>query len=250
MHPVRRPAHAAEVSSVRRISMLALLLLAACGPDMAAIDAANERAEAAASRAETAAAEAQLAADGAFKSCYRTNRILIRTERSLADTKDYIDRFGMWEELRKHPPLPDPGAPKPGTMLPDGSIAATPLEALTVSPHAYDNSPATNPRDREDDDHANTLLSCYSGLGRLPNYTGAFAGGDGVTTKDGRYAEFIFIQIDDTDPKNGAATLAEARAVAPRYIGDVPVKVVGESEWQVELLPGVYPTSANPETSK
>jgi hypothetical protein len=235
--------------NLRWIAALALLVIG-CGPDMQVIDAANQGAEAAASRAEAAASAAETSADKAFQSCYRTNRILIRTEASLANTKDYIDRFGYWEKLRKHPPRPEPGAPRPGTVLPDGSIAATPLEALTVSPHAYDNSPATDPRDRDDDDHANALLSCYSGLGRLPNYSGAFVEGDGVTNKDGRYAEFIFIQIDDTDPKNGAATLAEARAAAPRYIGDVPVKVVGESQWQVELLPGVYPTRAKPEASK
>jgi hypothetical protein len=199
---------------------------------MKAIHAASVRAEAAASRAEVAAATAEAAAGGAFKSCYRTNRTLIETARSLSNTKDYIDRFAMWEKIRKLPQHRDPREPKPGTILPDGSMAATFLQALAVSPHAYDHSPAEDPRDREDDDHATAVMNCHPELRNLPMFMGAVVGADwtgGTKTKDGRDASVIMVEIDDTDPHKGAATLAKAHADAPAVLEDVPVSVYGVS---------------------
>ena len=62
-------------------------------------------------------------------------------------------------------------------------------------------------------------------------------------TTDGRDITVILVSIDDTDPKTGAATLKKAQAIAPAFVGDVQVEVMGHFEavatpgaW---LLPGV-----------
>ncbi len=228
---------------LRHVVALALVLSTACGPDMKAIDAANERAEAAAFRAETAASVAEAASAGTYNSCYRSNRTVISVEQSVNEVTEYIGRFEAWEILRKMPQHREPSAPKPGTILPDGSIAATLLEALTVSPRAYDASKITDPRDREDDEHATAVMACHPELDSLPGFVGKSVGSDFIgntKTKDGREATIIFITIDDTDKKNGAAILKHARETAPAMIDDVPVRVMGipvlEPE-NVRLLP-------------
>jgi len=217
---------------LRHAASFALVLLTACGPDMKAINAASARAEAAATRAERAAAVAEADATSTFQSCYRINRTVIKIRESADRAKDYVDRFAMWETLRKPPQHPDSSAPKPGTKLSDGSVAATLLDALAVPPDAYDESKVTDPRDREDDDHAEALMNCHPELRNLPMFMGAVVGADCITgtkTKDGREPSVIMVEIDDTDPHQGAANLAKARAEAPAVLEDVPVSVYGLS---------------------
>jgi hypothetical protein len=228
--------------NLRHLAALALLLLAACGPDIAAINAANARAEAAVFRAEWAAGSAEAAATLALDSCYRVNRKVIRAEEAAEAAKDYIDGFAIWETLRKRPPeRREPGTPKPGTVLPDGSIAATFLDSLAAPPDSWKESDTLDPRDREDDDHAEAVMNCHPELDSLPGFVGKTVSGDLIgqaKTKDGRDITVILVSIDDNDPKTGAATLKKAQAVAPAFVDGVQVEVMGHFE-AVEA-PGVW----------
>ena len=221
---------------------LTLVMLAACGPDVAAIRRANDRAEAAAGRAELAAGSAEAAANLSFDSCYRINRKVIRTEESVQEVKGYIDDFAMSDVLRRKPPeRREPSMPKPGTILPDGSIAATLLDSLAAPPSSWKESDTLDPRDREDDDHATAVMNCHPELGSLPGFAGKTISNDltgQAKTKDGRDVTVILVSIDDNVPKTGAATLKKAQAMAPAFVGDVPVEVMGHFE--AVLAPGVY----------
>ena len=203
---------------------------------MAAINRANERAEAAARRAEVAANAADAEADLAFDSCYQINRKVIRVEESVGRVKEYVDNFGIWETARKLPPEPrDPSLPKPGTRLPDGSIAATFLDSLAASPNAWKESDTLDPRDREDNDHATAVMRCHPELDSIPGFASKCISGDLIgdaKTKDGRDLTVILIWINDTDLKSGAATLKKAQAMAPAFVGDVRVEVVGSGSFE------------------
>ena len=198
---------------------------------MAAINAANDRAETAAGRADLAAGSAEAAANLSFDSCYRINRKVIRAEESVQEAKGYIDDFAMWDVLRRKPPeRREPGMPKPGTILPDGSMAASLLDSLAAPPSSWKESDTLDPRDREDDDHATAVMNCHPELDSLPGFAGKTIGGDPngqAKTKDGRDITVIWITIDDTDPKNGAATLKRAQAMAPAFVDGVQVEVTG-----------------------
>ena len=111
-----------------------------------------------------------------------------------------------------------------------GSIAATLLDSLAAPPSSWKESDTLDPRDREDDDHATAVMICHPELDSLPGFVGKTIGGDltgQAKTKDGRDITVIWITIDDTDPRNGAATLKKAQAMAPAFVRDVPVEVMG-----------------------
>jgi hypothetical protein len=222
--------------NLHRTAALALVLLAACGPDMTAINAASERAEADATRAERAAAAADADANRALNSCNEINTTIIKVRRSAERITHYVDRFAIWKTMGEPALHRVQSVPKLETEY--GLITVTSSDPL-APPDLWDEGAPRDPRDREDDDHAEVVMACHPELDRLPGYAGKCVSADLMgsgKTKDGRESTVILITIDDTDPKNGAAILKQAREMAPALVDDVPVQLIGVSEWKFEAL--------------
>ena len=76
-------------------------------------------------------------------------------------------------------------------------------------------------------------------LDRLPGFDSKSVSGDLIRngkTKDGCDLTVILITINDMDPKNGPAILKQAREMAPATVNDVPVELIGVSEWEFEAI--------------
>jgi hypothetical protein len=222
--------------NLHQTAALALVLLTACGPDMTTINAAGERAEAAATRAEIAAAAAEADANRAVNSCYEINTTIIKVRRSAERIAHYVDRFASWETMGEPALHRVQSLPKLETEY--GLITVTSSDPL-APPDLWDEGAPRDPRDRDDDDHAEAVMACHPELDSIPGYAGKCVSGDLMDnrkTKDGRDLTVILITIDDTDPKNGAAILKQAREMAPAMVGDVPVRLIGTSQWDLKLL--------------
>jgi hypothetical protein len=75
------------------VAALALVLLASCGPDLAAIDHATREAEDAAARAENAATRAEGSATQASEAAARANRRVSDADDSVRRANDIASRF-------------------------------------------------------------------------------------------------------------------------------------------------------------
>ena len=221
---------------LRYMTALALVLLTGCGPDMTTINAASERAEAAATRAQIADAAADADANRALNTCYEINTTVIKVHRSAEHITHYVDRFAIWKTMGERALHQVQSVPTLETEC--GLIAVTSSDPL-APPDLWDEAAPRDPRDREDADHAEAVMACHPELDKLPGYAGKCVSADLMgsgKTKDGRELTVILITINDIDPKNGAAILKQAREMAPALVDDVPVELIGVSEWKFEAL--------------
>ena len=75
------------------VSVLAILLLSSCGPNVAVIERANNEAEASARRADTAAADAEKAANEAVVAADRAQQAAAVAQDAVNRANDVVARF-------------------------------------------------------------------------------------------------------------------------------------------------------------